>query len=143
MAEFRFWRCAAQAAAYRDLVAKPSPNAAQRTSAEKAVRVLQQLTNRTSLVDDVGLDWTEAESLRLVLAKLLTIGKMKRRRRLDAHTSDREYVEALTTIFWLEFKAASPAPIIALAGLKVLNPDSAALTKRIKALAVTLAGVPR
>lgn len=133
LADFRFWKCAALAAQFRDFQALPSANAEERKSAEKSVRRLRQLCDSTRLLQDVGLSYFQREEFRKSLSVILAIGKISKRPRHDAHSADREYIDLLVLLCLGEFDMAPPSIIVSLAGLKLRSPDSVSITKLVAA----------
>lgn len=142
LAEFRFWRVAAWAGLFRDLRHTPSANAAERKSAEKAVRRLLQLCNSSRLLSDAGMEWRKQQEFRRGLDCLLTISTIEKRPRTDDYSSDREYIKTLTQAAWRAFRVAPPSIVISLAALKVSNPEQVSITKLVKQEARRLAAEP-
>lgn len=142
LADLRFWQCAAHAGFSRDIVHRPSPDAAERKSAVKAARRLRQLCTSTKLLTDVGLAWNRQNVFLDLLDKVISVQEVEMRPRSDSHSADRDFIDQLTQATYRIFDQAPPSVIVALAGLRIASPDPVSITKRVKAMASYLATAP-
>jgi hypothetical protein len=131
LSEFRFWRCAVWAAILRTHRHLPSPDFEQRKRAKSLARSLSLLCQSTQLLRDVELSFSQQRMLLRGLDAIQTVDLIGRRRRSDAHSSDREFVELLTDVVYREFSIAPPSIITWLAAMKIKNPDKVHITKLV------------
>jgi hypothetical protein len=112
---------------------KPPPDADQRQQAIGAARKLRELDGKTSLLFAASVRYPESEKFLTALRQLEALAALKRRKRNDAFTPDRKYVEGITSIALQIFGDAPPALICEVAALKVKNPDKVSITKQVSA----------
>jgi hypothetical protein len=131
LAHFRYWEFAADAVMAMDVRGKPEPTAEQRRQAGAAAQKLLELAADTKLLRSAGIGYGETKGFVAALEKLQAPPMRARRKRVDAYSADREYVELLALIAVHQFGDAPPAVICELAAMKVRNPDKVAITKQV------------
>lgn len=136
LAEFAFWGLAHEAAVQSAFKrsgrnAPKPPDADQRRRAAQAARDLLKLCNETSLLKSACVEWQHRNALLPALQQIELHERVGRRERVDAFTTDRQFVDLLALISWYKFGDASPAIMCELAALHVRNPDKVAITKRV------------
>lgn len=149
LAEFRFWRFASHLARasnarrFSDDMPNP-PDADQRKRAADAAAEIIRIAEATSLLMSAHVDWKHREGLLAGLRAIHAHQSTPRRRRMDAHQKERDFIQSATYLAEHYMGAASTAVVAALVRLFVKKKvDDSELEKLIRAEKKRWAAVAR